>query len=52
VSEISPPYYKSVRLNNGVLPEGLAAPDDLYLERVKYLDYDTNPPWRAMRVFD
>ncbi len=52
VSEISPPYYKSVRLNNGVLPDGLAAPDDLHLVRVKYLDYDTSPPWRAVRVFD
>lgn len=52
VSEISPPYYKSVRLNNGVLPGGLAAPDDLHLIRVKYLDYNTDPPWRAMRSFE
>jgi hypothetical protein len=52
VSEISPPYYKSVRLNNAVLPEGLAAPGDLRLTRVKYLDYNTDPPWRAVRSFN
>lgn len=51
VSKISPPYYRSVRLNNGILPEGLAAPDDLRLIRVKYLDYGTDPPWRATREF-
>jgi len=51
VSKISPPYYKSIRLNNGFLPDGLASPDALELTRVKYLDYDSNPPWRAIRNF-
>ncbi len=49
VAVISPPYYKSIRLNNGVLPDGLAAPDDLQLIRTKYLDYSSDPPWRAVR---
>lgn len=52
VAEISPRYYKSIRLNNGILPAGLASPDDLRLTRVKYLDYSTNPPWRAIRNFE
>ena len=52
VSEISPPYYKSVRLNNAVLPEGLSSPENLQLIGVKYLDYNTDPPWRAVRAFD
>lgn len=52
VPKISPPYYKSIRLNNGILPAGLAAPDDLQLIRVKYLDYSTSPPWRAVRNFE
>jgi hypothetical protein len=51
VSKISPPYYKSVRLNNGVLPNGLESPDELRLNQVKYLDYDTSPPWRAVRKY-
>ena len=51
VSKISPPYYKSIRLNNGFLPDGLASPDTLELMRVKYLDYDSIPPWRAIRNF-
>jgi hypothetical protein len=50
VAEISPPYYKTIRLNNGQLPEGLASPDDLVLEKVKYLDFSSNPPWRAVRT--
>lgn len=51
VKKISPPYYKSIRLNNGILPDGLGFPDALKLLRVKYLDYESNPPWRAIRNF-
>jgi hypothetical protein len=50
VAKISPPYYKSIRLNNGVLPGGLAAPDELVLEKVRYLDYSSSPPWRGVRT--
>lgn len=52
VAKVSPPYYESVRLNNGVLTEGLASPDDLRLLRVKYLDYRSDPPWRAVRILE
>jgi hypothetical protein len=49
VSQISPPYYSVIRLNNGVLPDGLAAPEKLRLTRVRYLDYTGQPHWRAIR---
>ena len=49
VTKVSPPYYRTVRLNNGVLPKGLDAPQELFLQRTRYLDYETNPPWRALR---
>jgi hypothetical protein len=49
VAEISPPYYRSVRLNNARLPDGLADPDGLVMETVKYIDYRSEPPWRALR---
>lgn len=49
VAEISPPYYRSIRLSNGVLPHGVAAPEELVIERVKYIDYGSRPPWRAVR---
>jgi hypothetical protein len=49
VAKISPPYYQSIRLNNGTLPDGLAAPDNLVLEKVRYLDYHTDPLWRGVR---
>ena len=49
VASISPPYYRSIRLNNGILPDGLVAPQKLYLERTRYIDYESDPPWRALR---
>ena len=52
VAKVSPPYYRSIRLNNGVLPEGLDTPQDLYLERTRYIDYTSDPPWRALRELD
>ena len=51
VAEISPPYYLSIRLNNGWVPEGLQNPDGLWIERVKYIDYSSTPAWRAVRSF-
>lgn len=50
VARISPPYYSSIRLSNGHLPHGVAYPDRLVLERVKYIDYRADPPWRAVRT--
>ena len=52
VSKISPPYYENIRLNNGVLPDGLDAPHKLYLTQVKYIDFSEMPPWRASRPLD
>ena len=52
VAKISPPYYRSIRLNNAMLPQGVAEPDDINLVRVKYIDYDSDPPWRAVRELD
>lgn len=51
VPKISPPYYRSIRLNNGRLPNGLESPEELRLTQVKYLDYNTSPPWRAVRKY-
>jgi len=51
VAEISPPYYLTIRLNNGWLPNGLQDPDGLWIERVKYIDYSSTPMWRAVRTF-
>ena len=50
VAEISPPYYFTIRLNNGWLPRGLDVPDGLWIERVKYIDYSSTPYWRAVRT--
>lgn len=52
VAKISPPYYSCVRLNNGVLPDGVASPELMYLTRVRYLDYTVDPHWRAIRKIE
>ncbi len=49
VAKISPPYYRSIRLNNALLPRGLDGVDDLVLQRTRYIDYDSEPVWRAVR---
>jgi hypothetical protein len=48
--EISPQHYHSVRLHKGSIPGPLLGEGGLTLERTKYFDFDTDPPWRAIRV--
>lgn len=47
--ELSPDFYQFVRINNGILSEGITKPDLLQITRVKYYDYNENPPWKAVR---
>jgi hypothetical protein len=49
VREIAPQVYRSVRLYNGELPNGIAASDALRLTCVKYYDYRCSPFWRGVR---
>ncbi len=46
---LSPDYYQFVRINNGMLPEGIMQPDSLKITRVKYYDFEQDPPWKAVR---
>lgn len=45
----SPSYYESIRIYNGRLPGGIENPASFTLEKVKYYDYQENPPWRGIR---
>jgi hypothetical protein len=45
----SPGYYSSVRIYNGTLFGGVAAPETMRLTFVKYYDYASSPPWRGER---
>ncbi len=49
--ELSPGYYHSVRLHKGRVPGPLLGDGELTIERTKYLDFDSDPVWRAVRVF-
>ncbi len=56
-AEISPRYYRSIRLHNGVLPGGLFGGEPICLTRTKYYDFagPSGAPghcWRAVRTYD
>ena len=46
---LSPDYYQFVRINNGILPNGIMDPETLRITRVKYYDYAEDPHWKAVR---
>ncbi len=46
---LTPDYYHVIRIYNGELPNGIASPDTLRLDRIKYYDYSETPMWRAVR---
>ncbi len=48
--ERSSGYYLSVRINNGVLSDGVLQPDSLCITQVKYCDYRESPAWKAERL--
>jgi len=45
----SPGYYATVRIYNGTLAGGVTSPGTLCLRKVKYYDFESNPPWRGER---
>ncbi len=48
--ELSPIFYRTVRIHNGVLPGGLVGGSDLEVERTKYWDYRRKSRvWHAVR---
>lgn len=47
--ELSPRYYRTVRIHNGLLPEGVMGHRAIALERTKYWDYASPRPWHAVR---
>lgn len=46
----SPSYYRSIRINNGMLPDGILKYETLQINKVKYYDYLEEPPWKALRM--
>jgi hypothetical protein len=47
--ELTPRHYHSVRLHTGFVPGRFLGDDSLVLERTRYYDFDSNPPWLAVR---
>ncbi len=49
VDELSPTYYRNVRIHRGRLPGGLRGGESIVIERTRYVDYRSKIPWRAVR---
>jgi hypothetical protein len=48
--ELTPRHYHSVRLHTGVVPGRFLGDDSLVIERTRYYDFDSDPPWLAVRT--
>jgi len=47
--ELTPLHYHCVRLHTGVVPGQFMGDASLVLERTRYYDFDSDPPWLAVR---
>ena len=47
--ELSPVYYRTVRIHNGVLPDGVMGSRSIVIERTKYWDFGAGRVWHAVR---
>lgn len=47
--KLSPLFYRTVRIHNGILPGGLYAGHPLELQQTKYWDFRRPKMWRAVR---
>ena len=47
--QLTPSHYHSVRLHTGVVPGPFLGDAKLVIERTRYYDYDSKPPWLAVR---
>lgn len=47
--ELSPLYYRTVRIHNGTLPGGVMSGRTISIERTKYWDYRSLKVWHAVR---
>ena len=50
VAELAPVHYGTVRIHNGVLPDGLSGSHSIAIERTKYWDYQRTTHWHAVRT--
>jgi hypothetical protein len=49
VESLTPRYYRSIRLHNGVLPRGLSS-EWIVLTGTTYYDFSGDSPWKAKRA--
>jgi len=50
-TEVSPRHYHEVRLHKGSVAGPLLGSGDIVVERTKYFDFKTAPPWLGLRRF-
>ncbi len=47
---MAPEIYRSVRINNGSLYDGVIGSETIVIESTKYWDYDYKPTWHGLRT--
>jgi hypothetical protein len=47
--ELTPGHYHCVRLHSGAVPGRFSGDASLVVERTRYYDFDSDPPWLAVR---
>jgi hypothetical protein len=47
--ELSPLFYRTIRIHNGVLPDGVMGNRSIVVERTKYWDFGSTEMWHAVR---
>ena len=50
VAELAPVHYGTVRIHNGIMPDGLNGGRPLRIEQTKYWDYRRPEHWHAVRT--
>lgn len=50
--KLSPQFYRSVRIHNGVLPRGVAGAGSMFIQRTKYWDFARPTVWQAVREWE
>lgn len=51
-TRLSPLFYRTVRIHNGVIPRGVAGKGSIVIQRTKYWDFARSTVWQAVREYE
>lgn len=51
-TRLSPLFYRTVRIHNGIIPRGVAGKGSIVIQRTKYWDFARSTVWQAVREYE